>query len=72
MSMKLFCNDLPESAGPLVAFPGGLRRVDADAAEALAQNGMMLALAPEHAERLIANGEREATRAGASPAQARA
>jgi hypothetical protein len=69
MRMKLLCNDLPESPGPLVAFPGGLRDVDADAAQALAQNGMMLALSPEHAELLVANGEREATTA-VSPAHA--
>lgn len=53
---RIRCRDLPGPEGLYVAFPNGLRAFDDDAAEALAQNGMMLSLSPAHAKRLIREG----------------
>jgi len=61
--MKIRCRDLPGPAGNYVAFPDGLRDLDDDAAaEALAQNGMMLALGADRSQRLIAEGIERAER----------
>lgn len=53
---RIRCRDLPGPEGLYVAFPNGLHVFDDEAAKALAQNGMMLALEPEHAKRLIREG----------------
>jgi hypothetical protein len=55
-SKQIRCRGLPGPAGPYVAFSDGLHVFDDDAAEALAQNGMMLSLNPAYAERLIHEG----------------
>lgn len=69
--MKLVCSDLPGPGGDLVAFPDGFRVFGAETSTALAENGMMLALAPEHAARLIQRGERQAAADDVAPAVGR-
>lgn len=66
--MKLVCSDLPGPGGDFVAFPDGFRAFGAETSRALAENGMMLALAPEDAARLIQLGERQASASVVSPA----
>lgn len=60
---RIRCRDLPGPEGLYVAFPDGLHVFDDEAAEALAQNGMMLALSPEHAKHLISKGAQPAAAA---------
>jgi hypothetical protein len=60
VSRRIRCVDLPGPEGAYVAFPSGLHPFDDDAAEALAQDGMMLSLSPEHAAALIEEGRRAA------------
>jgi hypothetical protein len=55
--VKIICNGMPGPQGNFVATDHGLVPFDESAARDLAHDAMLLALAPEHAERLI-----EATR----------
>jgi hypothetical protein len=51
--VKITCNGVPGPRGNFVATEHGLVPFDESAARDLAQDAMLLALAPEHAERLI-------------------
>jgi len=51
--VKIRCNGTPSSHGNFVATDHGLVPFDESAARDLAHDAMLLALAPEHAERLI-------------------
>jgi hypothetical protein len=51
--VKITCNGMPGPQGNLVATDRGFVPFGASAARDLAHDAMLLALAPEHAERLI-------------------
>jgi hypothetical protein len=51
--VKITCNGVPGPRGNFVATEHGLVPFDESAARDLAHDAMLLALAPEHAERLI-------------------
>lgn len=69
--MKIRCRDFPGPRGSYVAFPDGFRALDDAAAEAVAQNGMVLSLSTERAQRLIAEGIERSERARSSSEQTR-
>ena len=51
--MKITCNGMPGPRGNFVATEHGFVPFDESAARDLARDAMLLALAPEHTERLI-------------------
>lgn len=57
---KITCVDLPGPSGSYAVIGDQLYPLDDEAAEAVAQNGMMLSLHPDYAKQLIDEGLRAA------------